>query len=63
MTKPKADDGRADVCTDGKPHRPDWQSVTVGDDGGETYIDIGCAKCGRNGCVGNSKTLTAGICW
>jgi len=44
-------------------HEPDWQSVAISYDGGETYIDINCLYCERSGCLGTSKTLTDNIMW
>jgi len=53
-----------DTCpVDGKDHRPNWKSVSIEQDGGETYIDVTCVKCGRSGCVGTTKTLGDGINW
>jgi hypothetical protein len=57
----------ADLCPQGKDsnwkHVPDWQTVVVTSDGGETYIDLACQNCGRSGCVGTARTLTENICW
>lgn len=53
-----------DACpVTGKLHIPNWKTVTISSDGGETYIDVCCQNCGRSGCLGTSKTLTANITW
>jgi len=51
------------ICTDGKPHTPEWCYVTVEHGGGKTYIDVPCSKCGRSGCIGTSATLEKDISW
>ena len=58
---PKDED---DVCkVTGQPHVPDWKSVSVEQDGDETYIDINCRDCGRSGCIGTQATLADEITW
>ena len=53
-----------DLCSATKQrHLPNWNSVSVEQDGGETYIDVTCRCCGRSGCVGTTKTLSDGINW
>lgn len=47
---------------DGK-HEPDWSSVFVEEDGGETYIDVSCKHCGASGCIGTSHSLAENIDW
>jgi len=59
--EPKADD--PDVCPDGTPHTPDWNSVNIQHDGDEVYIDINCLDCGRSGCIGNRPQLEEHISW
>jgi hypothetical protein len=44
-------------------HEPDWDSLLVTEDGGDTYIDIVCAKCGITGCLGNREQLIEGVTW
>jgi hypothetical protein len=54
-----------DTCPETKngKHVPDWNSITISQDGDELYIDISCEECGQSGCVGNKNTLVAGINW
>ncbi len=53
-----------DICLEtNRRHEPDWSSVSVENDGDETYIDVSCADCGRSGCIGTAETLSEGISW
>jgi len=51
------------ICTTGKLHEPDWDSVTPTWDHGRLFLDVSCKHCGRSGCVGTSLTLQSGIDW
>jgi hypothetical protein len=55
----------SDTCKENSAgvHSPDWGSVTIAYDGGETYIDVNCEHCGQSGCVGTHVTLAEGITW
>jgi hypothetical protein len=44
-------------------HEPDWRTAYTTYDGDEEYLDVACRKCGESGCIGTTKTISAGICW
>ena len=44
-------------------HEPDWDTVSVEDDGDESYVDVHCKHCGRSGCVGKASTLIEDLSW
>lgn len=53
-----------DICpTTGKSHEPDWNTISVENDGNVFYVDIRCADCGRSGCLGESEMLKKDISW
>lgn len=53
-----------DICpATGERHRVNWSSVYTEGDGGDLYLDVSCADCGRSGCVGNTDMLSGSTTW
>lgn len=51
------------LATPDRRHVVNWQSLSVQPDGGDYYIDVNCAACGKSGCLGSAADLAVHVSW